>query len=125
MDSLTPHMQPEAVTIPGAISGRSIIADLCRRIAERLSGDCNLRPSDCYTGYSFQAVVTIQLHDVYACEIATVVEAGRIDPQQPALRIDLGSQVVAEPEDNNLERPVDPSGVAEMPVKEKGIRSHR
>lgn len=115
----------EAVSVPGAISGSSIIADLCRRIAERLSGDCNLRPSDAYTGYSFQCALTIQLHDVYGVTVATVVEAGKLDPQRPVTRVDLGSQVVAEPDGGNLERPVDPSGVVEMPVKEKGIRSHK
>ena len=109
--TLTPSM--EAVAVPGRISGSAIIADLLKRIGERLSGDCNLRASDAYGGYSFQAAITIQLNDVYPVEVATVVEAGRIHPHRPALRIDLGTEVTAAEPAVNLERPVDPAGFME------------
>jgi hypothetical protein len=127
MDSLTPIMTAEAVSVPGVISGSNILRDLLNRISERLSGDCNLRASDAYAGYSFQAVITIQLHDVYACEVATVVKGGQMNPQRPVTRVDLGAQVVAEPDPGNLERPIDPAGFMEPeplpgPTDTRGLR---
>ena len=48
---------PEAVAVPGRISGSEIVYDLCDRIAEKLSKSCDLRQSDSYAGYSAKITV--------------------------------------------------------------------
>jgi hypothetical protein len=110
----------EVVSIPGTISGSSIIHDLCNRIADKLSRDCCLRAIDVYSGYSYRVTLELQLNDVYPTTVAVEVATGRIDPKLEVQHIELGSDITAaQPEDVNLERPVDPDGFIEAPVKEK------
>jgi hypothetical protein len=114
--TMEPNMGP--VVVPGVISGSSIIRDLLNRIEEKLARNCDLRQSDAYSGYSFKVEITLQLLDVYPTTVAAEVEAGTINPQLPSAHIALGSEVVAEEPEPSLERPVDPDGVVETPVKE-------
>jgi hypothetical protein len=102
--TLTPSME---VGVPGIISGTGVIKDLCRRIAERLSRDCDLRASDAYSGYSAQVTIRIQLTDVYPCEVSADITVGKIDEQLPSARITLRPDVlIAAGGQPNLERPV-------------------
>ena len=110
--SLTPQM--EAIQIPGQISGTGIIDDLSKRIAAKLAQSCDLRTTDCYSGYSAQVQIILQLHDVYPVEVSAQVAVGNIDAQKPVQRVTLGAEVEAPDESGNLERPVDPAG-AETP----------
>ena len=106
--TLIPSM--EAVAVPGTISGTSVIADLCRRIGERLSADCNLRPSDSYSGFSFRCQIELQLRDLDSVELVAEVEAGRIDQGLPSVFLDFNSEVAApQPVNSSLERSVDGS----------------
>jgi hypothetical protein len=108
---MIPEPIMEAVAVPGTISGEAIIDDLCGRIAQQLSRDCNLRSSDCYAGYSATATVAIQLHDVYPVDVAAEVAVGAFDPHLPTTRITVGSEVAGEEADSSLlERPIDPAG---------------
>jgi hypothetical protein len=109
---MEPLMEPitEPIHIPGRISGAAIIDDLCDRIAERLAHDCSLRATDAYSGYSARVQIELQLHDVYPTEVAATVKVGEINSQLPSAHIDLGGEVVAEPESGNLERSIDPDG---------------
>jgi hypothetical protein len=122
--TLTPIMEP--ITIPGRISGTGVIDDLCNRIAEKLARSCDLRAIDAYSGYTAKVTIELQLLDVYPCEVTAVVPVGTIDPQLRSVRIDLGSEMSAEEtESGSLERPIDPAGATEAPVKEKGWRAPR
>lgn len=116
--TLEPIMEP--VSVPGHISGSGIIADLCRRIAEKLALDCQLRASDAYGGYALTAEIALQLHDVDTTPVNAAIQVGSIDPAQPVQRITLGSTVsaaeVAE-EPAPLERSVD--GELPEPVKKR------
>jgi hypothetical protein len=128
MATLTPNM--EAITIPGSISGPQVIDSLLDKIAERLSGDCSLRETDRYSGFSARVTVELQLRDVYNVEIIAGINHGDIDPAQPVRRITLGSTVEGEEEQPALERPVDPSGVTEPPPPARrlyvsGVRKRR
>jgi hypothetical protein len=129
-DTLTPSM--EVVAVPGAISGSAIIDDVCDRIAEKLARDCNLRPLDCYSGYSASVSVTLQLHDVYPVETSAVVEIGTVDAAQPSTRIAMNVPVLAADslearagiEPPSLERPIDGAGApaeAQVPQRRQYI----
>jgi hypothetical protein len=52
------------------LSGEEIIIDLCDQIAAKLRSDCNLRPSDAYSG-GYSAKVTVHL-EAYGMDTATV-----------------------------------------------------
>jgi hypothetical protein len=116
-------MEPsmEVIATPGAISGTGVIDDLLNRIAAQLERSCDLRASDCYTGYAARVRIDLQLHDVYAVEATAQVAVGSIDPTQPSQRITLGPtvQAEAEPAPGSLERPVDPAGITtEAPARQ-------
>jgi hypothetical protein len=129
--SLEPIM--EAVSVPGTISGSEIVDDVCSRIADRLSRDCNLRASDCYGGYAFTASVEIQLLDVYPVTVSAQVAVGALNRQLPSQHVALGSEVSGEqPDSAHLEKPIDPEGFTPQAAaaKEKriyvsAIRTHK
>ena len=114
----------ESVSVPGSISGSSIVRDLLNRIKDKLSRDCSLRPIDVYSGYSYRVTVELQLADVYSTTVATEVAVGRIDPRLPVTRVDLGSNVlIAASDQPNLERPVvtPPEPPIDAPVQKPAV----
>lgn len=52
------------------LSGEEIIIDLCEQIAEHLRRDCNLRPSDAYSG-GYMARVSLHV-EAYGMDTASV-----------------------------------------------------
>ncbi len=54
----------EVISVPGRISGTAIIADLCRRISERLSRQDSLRGIDSYSSYTCRISFDLTLVDV-------------------------------------------------------------
>jgi hypothetical protein len=115
--TLTPVMEP--ISVPGVISGSSIVHDLCSRIAAKLTSNCDLREIDSYGGYSACVQIEIQLNDVYPVVVSAEVAAGKINPQLPSICIDLNSEVTGAELEASLERPIDPDGVVEAPAKER------
>jgi hypothetical protein len=87
-------MQP--VEVSGQISGDKIIAEVLRRIREKLEASNSLRAVDSYQGYSFVAEVQLQLQDVDRVEVAASVKAGIIDPSAKVQRVTLQDDVAAE-----------------------------
>jgi hypothetical protein len=112
--TLTPVMEP--ISVPGVISGSSIVHDLCSRIAAKLTSNCDLRAIDAYSGYTAKVEIMLQLHDVYPTTVTAEVEVGKINSQLPSEHIALGSEVAAEETAPSLERPIDPDGVTEPAV---------
>ncbi|MGA7312628.1 MAG: hypothetical protein WBX22_01535 [Silvibacterium sp.] len=102
-----------AVQIPGRISGEAVIHDLLDRIAAQLSGDCSLRSTDAYLGYSAKVSIELQLIDVDTTPVAATVNVGAIDPGQPSQKIVIGSDVTGSETEQSLEKPIDPDGVIE------------
>jgi hypothetical protein len=52
------------------LSGEEIVLDCCTQLAEKLRADCNLRPSDAYSG-GYYAKITIHL-EAYGMDVSTV-----------------------------------------------------
>jgi hypothetical protein len=111
MSTLQPNM--EAIVIPGAINGAAIVGDLLNRIEDKLSRSCDLRPVDVYSGYRAKVSIELQLLDVYPVDVVQEIQVGSIDPRQDVQHITLSPDVDGEPQQPNLERPVDPAGVTE------------
>jgi hypothetical protein len=61
------------------LSGEEIVIDLCEQIAAKLRSDCNLRPSDAYSG-GYSAKIKIHL-EAYGMD-TSVVEAEVVTGEQ-------------------------------------------
>jgi len=108
--TLTPVMQPpEAISVPGVISGTAIVADLLHRIGDKLAQSCDLRMTDAYGGYAAKVSIELQLLDCYPVAVNAQVAVGTIHPLRPSRHIDLGSEMTADEPAPSLERCVDGS----------------
>ena len=87
--NMEPNVEPvmEPVSAGATISGEDVITDLCACIAERLSRDCNLRASDCYTSYAAQVSIDLQLVDIDRVEVKDDIVIGTLDPEKPSQHI--------------------------------------
>lgn len=79
----------DVVDVEGRISGSEVIADLCDRVAERLSKSCDLRQTDSYSSYSAMVTIQLELTDVDSTQVAADIVVGALDGQQPSERITL------------------------------------
>jgi hypothetical protein len=99
--------QVENFTNP--LSGSEVVADVLAQIKKRLTSDCNVRPSDGYSGgYSGKVTISLSLH---AVRIATVemeipiteqIEAPGIESFSPedVFPIEIDEQIVVPIEPN-------------------------
>jgi hypothetical protein len=115
----------EPISVPRRISGTAIIADLCRRISERLSRQDNLRGVDSFTSYSCRISLDLTLIDVDEVTMTQELVIGTSPvPPAPAEPVPPPGRIAIEVRGHadelavaeNLERAVDGSEVEAPPA---------
>jgi len=114
--------------VPRAASGDQIVDDVCLRIADRLSKDCNLRSSDSYRSYSARVRVDLWLQDVDTTEVNAHLTIGPAESAPPTRTITVGVGAAADQVSGslpvNLERYIDDDGAAMNAAIPKQPRSY-
>jgi hypothetical protein len=66
------------------LSGEEIVIDLCDQIAAKLRADCNLRPSDAYSGgYSAKIEIHLEAYGMDTAVVDAVVVTGEQKEETP------------------------------------------
>lgn len=80
------------------LSGAEIIDDIKALVAERLGGDCNLRPADSYTGgYDGWIEIHLNLHGLDTAQVKTKIVMGAVRDDTEQAQVVARIEIPLEP----------------------------